>query len=292
MTNFDLLLEKYVREVAARGRARATLRGEQARLQGFVEHCQSQGLTRLDQVEASHVADFLDRLKDNQTSTVHLKRTTIRRWLRWAHHRHHLARNPLPEGSRAPALPLRWVPTVEEMASVLASTPAQTVEGFCLELLYGTGLRVEECSNLDLTDLDLENRRLRVRRGKNDKPRTLPLGPRLVACCQLYLDKVRPESKDNALLLNGRGRRARPYTVSQWVRLAGVRAQLSKLTVHSIRHAYATHLLLRGAPVHAVKELLGHDSYRSTQLYTRLLPQDVQAEMMQRHPRARRQTPR
>jgi site-specific recombinase XerD len=289
---FEKLQQDFLRELIARQRKRATLHNETNNLRQFIAFCESHGLSRLSEVALQHVLDYYVHLQKYAPLCRYAKLGTVRRWLKWAHHRDHLIVNPLSSWQpRHPAPKLRWVPTVAQMQQVLDGED-KTARRFLLELLYGSGLRVQECSGLDLDDLDLAERQLRVRHGKGDKPRWIPLGAKLCEQLQVYLDQVRPATASQALFLNAKDQRMHSFTLSKWVRQAGQRCGFEKFTVHTIRRAYASHLLQAGAPLHAVKELLGHGSFRSTQLYTRVADEDLSEMLRQAHPRARRKLPR
>jgi integrase/recombinase XerD len=289
---FETLLQDFLRELIARQRQRATLRNEAQNLRQFIAYCESHGLSRLSEVALQHVLDYSVHLQKYTPLCRHAKLGTVRRWLKWAHHRDHLIVNPLSAWQpRHPPHRLQWVPTVAQMQQVLDGE-ANAQHRFVLELFYGSGLRVQECTDLDVDDLDLTERQLRVRHGKGDKPRWIPLGIKLCEQIQAYLDQVRPASATRALFPNAKGQRLTSFTLGKWVRLAGQRCGFEKFTVHTIRRAYASHLLQAGAPLHAVKELLGHGSFRSTQLYTRVADEDLSEMLRLAHPRARRKLPR
>lgn len=144
-----------------------------------------------------------------------------------------------------------------------------------LELLYSTGIRVSECVQLDLTDIDLQRSEIRVI-GKRDKERIVILGGKAGTALQTYWTRERPrfqqKKRERALFLNHRGGRLTTRSVQRLL------AQLSKLlgksvTPHTLRHSFATTLLNHGADLRTVQELLGHSSLQTTQLYTHVTVQ-------------------
>ena len=162
-----------------------------------------------------------------------------------------------------------------------------------LELLYGCGLRVSELCALDVTDLDRGENSLRVR-GKGDKERVVPVGDPAMAAAGVWLDSARSEMLDQrgspAFLLNRRG--GRLSRVSVWKILkrcaaaAGLRPE--RLTPHTLRHTYATHLLEGGADLRVVQELLGHADISTTEIYTHVDRAFLIEVYRNAHPRARR----
>jgi integrase/recombinase XerC len=167
-----------------------------------------------------------------------------------------------------------------------------------LEVLYGAGLRVSECCDLDLLDIDRARFRghvvLAVRRGKGRKDRLVPLGEQAVRALDVYLE-ARPgfrhpksgEQDGKAVFLNRRGGRLTPRSVQRlighYVLLTGGEAA----TPHSLRHSFATHLLDGGADLRSIQELLGHASLGSTQVYTRVSLDRLLSVYDAAHPHAR-----
>jgi len=161
-----------------------------------------------------------------------------------------------------------------------------------LETLYGAGLRISELVGLDVDDVDLEQGSVRAF-GKGSKERLVPLGSYGCAAVSAYLEVGRPElarpRSGPALFLNQRGGRLTRQGVSkilaQAVRRAGIR---TRVTPHTLRHSFATHLLEGGADVRVVQELLGHASLSTTQIYTLVTGARMREEYFTAHPRARR----
>jgi site-specific recombinase XerD len=155
-----------------------------------------------------------------------------------------------------------------------------------VELLYGSGVRVAELCALRPGDVDLP-RRLATVWGKGSKQRQVPLSEPSAEAVAAWLVRGRPamttpESPDDALLLNRRGRRLTPRDVR---RILDRRAA-SPTHPHALRHTFATHLLDGGADLRAVQELLGHADLATTQLYTHVSKERLRAVYESSHPRA------
>lgn len=154
------------------------------------------------------------------------------------------------------------------------------------ELLYGCGLRISELVGLDVGDFDLGEGWVRVR-GKRKKERQVPVPGAAMVALGRWLAARRPEEGEVAVFLNYRGARltdrgARGIVKMYAIALAGD----SSLHPHSLRHAYATHLLSAGADLRAIQELLGHASLSTTQKYTQLSLADLMRVYDRAHPRA------
>ena len=157
-----------------------------------------------------------------------------------------------------------------------------------LELLYGSGLRLSELASLDLGSVDAEQGRLRVL-GKGRKERLAPVTGSAARALGLYLPRrlefARPN--EHALLLNRRGLRLSTRYIQRCVREAVADfAGAEGLSVHSLRHSFATHLLDSGADLMAVKELLGHASLSTTQIYAHTSKERLRRVYKAAHPRA------
>ena len=175
-------------------------------------------------------------------------------------------------------------------APAAGGTPDAMRNRAMLELLYATGMRVSELVSLNLDDINLERGSIRCF-GKGAKERLLPIHPKAVDAVRNYLDEARERVANRrsgrAVFLNRRGERLTRQGFWMILRGYAQRAGLNgKITPHTIRHSFATHLLRRGAPLRYVQELLGHVSITTTQVYTHLTSEHVRAEYDKAHPRA------
>ncbi len=164
-----------------------------------------------------------------------------------------------------------------------------------LELLYAAGLRISEALRLDADDLDLAGGSVRVI-GKGDRERVVPMGDVAIAWLERYLaagrpallagDRTRP-SRGGPVFLSSRGRRLGRNASWAMVKRAAAAAGLGeRVSPHTLRHSYATHLLEGGADLRVVQELLGHASISTTQIYTHLTGERIREVYARAHPRA------
>ncbi len=200
---------------------------------------------------------------------------------------------------RPPAIPKRLPKALpyEDVERLLANAgDLATSEGVrdraLLEFLYGTGTRVSEAVGLDVDDIDLDERTVLVT-GKGDKQRMLPLGEVAAEALSAYLVRGRPPLATRGrgtsrMFLNARGgplsRQSAYGILSAAARRAGLDGRVSP---HSLRHSFATHLLQNGADVRVVQELLGHASVTTTQIYTLVTVDTLRTVYATSHPRAR-----
>jgi integrase/recombinase XerD len=187
---------------------------------------------------------------------------------------------------------------VEDVTRLLTAPPEGDPVGLrdraVLETLYGAGLRVSELVGLDVDEVDLEEGSVRVL-GKGGKERDVPLGRYATEAIEAYLRRARPDFATDrsraALFLNQRGGRLTRQGVAHVLSRAATRAGLQmRITPHSLRHSFATHLLEGGADVRVVQELLGHASVATTQVYTLVTREHLREVYYTAHPRARRGT--
>ena len=173
-----------------------------------------------------------------------------------------------------------------------ATTPAGLRDRAVFEVLYGAGLRISELVGLDVDDVDLEDGYVRVL-GKGGKEREVPLGTYAREATSAYLTRGRPvfasAASRAALFLNQRGGRITRQSCARLLATYAERAGIDRrVTLHTLRHSFATHLLEGGADVRVVQELLGHASVATTQIYTLVTKDHLREVYYTSHPRARR----
>lgn len=188
---------------------------------------------------------------------------------------------------------------LEDVERLLAAPAEGTSSGLrdraVLETLYGAGLRVSELVGLDVDDVDLEEGSVRVL-GKGGKERDVPIGRHAREAMGAYLTSARPALATSrsraAVFLNQRGGRLTRQGCSKILAVQVKRAGIGKrVTPHTLRHSFATHLLEGGADVRVVQELLGHASVATTQIYTLVTNEHLREVYYTAHPRARRTAP-
>ncbi len=271
---------------AEQRRAPRTLRAYRVDLREFERFCRE----RLDldpasplpvaTLEADDLRAYLaSRHGALAPSSLARKLAALRSFFRWTLRRKLCEQNPAA-ALHAPRLPRRLPRFLdEEDAAALMDAPdAASVAGLrdraLLELAYGSGLRAGELAALELHQIDLTERSLRVV-GKGGKERVLPMGRAAALALRRYLacrDQCRVEGggvHPSALFLNLRGGRLSTRSIRSLVKRHAQRAGILKdVSPHALRHSFATHLLDHGADLRGIQELLGHSSLSTTQRYT------------------------
>jgi len=197
---------------------------------------------------------------------------------------------------RTPKAPQRLpaVPTAEQTNDLINAVAQDRLERpfperdrLIFELLYGCGLRISELVGLDLDDFDYGEQWIRVR-GKGRKERQVPYGSSAAAALEKYLAVRAAKPKERGLLMNHLGTRLSDRGARGIVKLyARLISGDASMHPHSLRHAYATHLLADGADLRAIQELLGHARLATTQKYTQVSLTDLMAVYDRAHPKAK-----
>jgi len=272
-----------------------TVRAYAQDLAQWAAHVQEELGRPAEPADADHlmVRAFLARLHRSGIKKVSAARklASVRSFFRYLCREGVLARNP----ARAILQPRmeRRIPShlEEDEVAALLDGPADDDGALraqaLLEMLYATGVRCAELVGMDVADLDLDSRMVRVL-GKGRKERVIPLGTRARDAVQRYLAaRARKRPQSDALFVNARGGRLTARSVQRAVaaRLRQV-ALAKRASPHTLRHSFATHLLERGADLRSIQELLGHVSLSTTQRYTHLNVRQIVGVYKQAHPRA------
>jgi integrase/recombinase XerD len=177
------------------------------------------------------------------------------------------------------------------LAQLQGDSPPARRDRAMLELLYATGMRVSELVSLNRVDLDLEQDLVKCH-GKGGKERTIPFGSKAHEAVHHYLSNGRvallanPERDHPALFLNHHGERLTRQGFWLIIKSYARQAGIEKITPHTLRHSFATHLLNNGADLRSVQELLGHSSIATTQVYTHVADSRLRQVYDEAHPRA------
>jgi integrase/recombinase XerC len=183
--------------------------------------------------------------------------------------------------------------SIDEITALVEGPGETTILGLrdraILEVLYSCGIRLSELTGLSVQDIDREGRLVRVL-GKGNKERIVPLGRQAATAVAAYLEERRDPSGDAPFLLNARGGRLTGRSVARIVDNYLIKlATMKKVSPHTLRHTFATHLLEGGADLRAIQELLGHASLSTTQKYTHVSIDRLMEVYDKAHPRAHQQ---
>lgn len=276
----------------------STLTNHRLARRGFILFChETLSLDDPRQLQQQHFIGYFQHLQNQPLTKLvqYSRQRMIKTWMAWATYQGLLLLDPCKDFTwkHPPQIP-RGTPSENQVQQLLAAPDASLLgqrDRALLELLYGTGLRGGECSALDLGDVQLDQRQLFIRKGKGGRQRLLPLGVRLCEVLHRYISEVRPRfsgHETQALWISIRAQRLDVMCINLRVRRWAQKAGDLPITSHSLRHAFATHLLARGAPLIAIQRLLGHVTLNMTQRYTHVVPIDIRDALRNHHPRGRK----
>lgn len=254
-------------------------------------------LPPMDEIDRLTIRSYLANLQDRQLSrsTVLRRLSSLRSFFRYLCRRGHLDVDPT-EAMATPRAQRKLPDFLEltEVESLLSAPDTITIIGLrdqaILELLYSTGMRVSELLALDLSDVDRQSAIVKVQ-GKGKKERILPVGKVALAALDNYLARRHElgcNKASQAIFISQRGNRI-PDAKSIRRRIEKYAAAVGiqkKITPHTFRHTFATHMLNAGADLRSVQELLGHASLSTTQIYTHVTADRLKQVYEKAHPRA------
>ncbi len=277
-----------------------TVRAYGQHLEAYADWCESHAVDGLDPSSRdlrSYLAEFRRDGRASTTVAAHL--SALRSFFRWLEYSGHRA-GAVPLATVAPKQrrELPHVLTAEELAALFdapdLSCPVGLRDAAMLELFIATGARISELSRIELGDVCVAERQVRLL-GKGSKERIVPLYARAIEVYERYLENGRPillrppalgGDACRAVFVSDRGRAmnsdALRYRFDVLKRKAGIS---SDITPHAMRHTFATELLGGGADLRSVQELLGHASLSTTQIYTHLTPDRLKSAVARAHPR-------
>jgi len=293
----DQLLEQFLHYLTVeKGLSKNTTDAYNHGLTRFFIHLRGKGVQEIREVDKFHIRGFLLALRRKNLNTKSIVRdlAAIRSFFRFLIQEGILQSNPaeeldLPKVART----LPEILTLKEIEQILEQPDPQTPLGIrdraMLEMLYATGMRVSELTQLPTHQVNLEAGYVLVY-GKGSKERIIPLGSEALKWVTVYLKTARgpllKRKESPSLFVNrsGKGMSRQRFwkTLKEYGRRAGLR---KRITPHLLRHSFASHLLERGADLRSVQMMLGHVDISSTQIYTHVAGERLKKIHKQYHPR-------
>ncbi|MDY6946357.1 MAG: tyrosine recombinase XerC [Pseudomonadota bacterium] len=267
-------------------------------LKRFTGHCERNGIARWQDVDGQHVRTFAaaEHRQGSSPRSIQRRLSALRSFYNYLLRESVVKLNPAVD-VQAPKAKKRLPSTidVDQMTRLLSFRTDEELsvrDKAMMELFYSSGLRLSELVNLDLTDIDLADRTVRVL-GKGSKTRVVPVGSHALEAITRWLhERTKLAGVGNTALFVGvRGERINPRSVQKqvaaWARRQGLGVHVHP---HMFRHSFATHLLESSHDLRGVQELLGHANIATTQIYTHLDFQHLAKIYDAAHPRARRKS--
>ncbi len=282
--------------VVEKGLSEKTIAAYSADLMRFSLFLENKKATAVSDMDTGLILTYLIHLRDQGLSARSRSRhlISLRGFFKFLTNEKIIEKNPVQRiDLPKTGLHLPDVLTVAEVGSLIDTPNRDNPEGLrdvaMLELLYGAGLRVSELIHLEMTGINLEAGFVRVF-GKGSKERVVPVGRRALSAIRDYLDRSRPQLLKTRssvfLFITRRGGAMTRQSFWHLIRRYGRLAKLKKkITPHSLRHSFATHLLEGGADLRAVQMMLGHADISTTQIYTHVAQRQLVEAHKKYHPR-------
>ncbi len=266
-------------------------------IKDFIDFISTKGILSLSDVEYIDVRGYLAILNQRKYArkTISRKLSSLRSFFRFLVRENFLETNPFKMVSTPKIekkLPIFMYP--DEINDLIhkpnLAKPLGIRDRAMIEVLYASGMRVSELVSMNINSIDL-NAGLALVFGKGAKERLVPLGQFAIDSLVNYLEKARdllkPMDNENALFLNKSGGRLSDRSVRRMMdKYVKALALSKKISPHTLRHTFATHLLNNGADLRSVQELLGHVNISTTQIYTHVTKERLQDIYKNSHPRA------
>jgi integrase/recombinase XerD len=296
--NINASILELTQHLHARGYAQTTIACYRKALRPFTRYLADRGITDLRRIRHQEILEYQAAVMAESTAmeTKAQKLRAVKRLFEYLHASHQLLLNPtegIVETCRK-GRKLGPVLSVAQVQRLLAqpnlSLPMQQRDRALMDVLYATGIRLNELLQLEVYQVDLRERVLQIRCGKGRRQRVVPLSQAACRSLKRYLEQVRPwqtrkNRSERSLFLLRTGRPMTPESVREILRKYRVSAGISTpVSPHTFRRSCATHLLQQGADIRYIQQLLGHRHVRTTQFYTRVSPKEVKATHSQTHP--------
>ena len=293
----EQLLDQFLHYlIVEKGLSKNTIEAYSHGLTRFLTHLREKGVQEIQNVDKFHIRSFLLVLRKKNLNTRSIVRNlvAIRTFFRFLIQEGILESNPVEElESPKMARTLPEILTLKEIEQVLEQpdlqTPLGTRDRAMLEILYATGMRVSELTQLPIQQVNLEGGYVLLY-GKGSKERIVPLGSEAMNWVAVYLKTARgilskgKESPSLFINRSGKGMSRQGFwkNLKNYARRSGL---YKRITPHLLRHSFASHLLERGADLRSVQMMLGHADISTTQIYTHVTGERLKKVHKQYHPR-------
>ncbi len=299
------LIETYTKALKIRNLARLTIAGNSRYLNKFFEYLEKRhGITDIDKVTKEAIYEYqiyqyerINRVgKPNTVAEQNNALKPVKQFFKYMKETDHITSDPASAitYAREPKRLPRGILSRSEARKILHAPDLKTATGYrdrtIMELLYTSGIRKGEVTNLLLSDVDYDDGLIRINRGKGSKDRYVPIGKIAARYLANYIKTVRTEfikyPHDDHVFLSLRGSRLSGNTIWSLVKKYTKQARIRKnVHPHTFRHSCATSMLKNRADIRSIQELLGHESLSSTQVYTRITITDLKEVHTRCHPR-------
>lgn len=292
----EKFLQLFIDDLKARGFSEHTITAYKKDIERFLNYVkENHGLTSIGKITQVHIGNFLSCISPKLDATsVNRILSSLRSFFRFLKRNNYTEKNPAGRiKNLKDSYDLPSFLTIDEMFSLLNQKFNNIRDKLILEMAYGCGLRVSELIGLNLGDINLEGQFVRVK-GKGKKERIVPLGRVAINVFRDYIKRREQEGEvlrgDTPVFVNKNKQRLSDRYVRTIIKKVREKAGIKKkISPHTLRHTYATHLLEGGADIRSIQELLGHSKLSTTQKYTHVAIDILLEQYRKYHPRAKKE---
>ncbi len=261
-------------------------------LEEFIDFLESTGASLNKNIEYTFIRNWIVFLSKNKISpnSINRKVSSLKAYFKFLVNIKEIKKSPLRNHTSLRTKskvvnPLNEIEMKEVFELFKTSEKELTRDSMIIDILYSTGLRRAELINLKKSDIYFDDQVIKVL-GKRNKERLVPMLPGLVKKLKLYTKNIK---EDSFLLQSKNGNKISPSTIYRVVNkyLRSISTK-TKISPHVLRHTFATHILNNGADINSIKEILGHKSLASTQIYTKIKIPTIVNDYMKNHPRQKK----
>ena len=273
-----------------KGLSNNTVKAYQADISSFFQWLDNKDL-KYKNLQEDHINQYISFLfqRKMRSSSVNRKISSIKSFYIFLVKRNFIKNSPLndlvtPKQEKYLPESMSEAEVDKLLNSPDVSNKIENRDKAMIEMLYATGMRISELVNLKITDVDMKRSVVKVF-GKGSKERLVPFGEKALDSLRSYLNE-REQSSSKEIFLSNRGKKMTRVAFWQRVKVYLIRENLkNSISPHTLRHAFATHLLNRGADLRSVQLLLGHSDLSTTQIYTHIAKQRLSDVLKKHHPR-------
>lgn len=296
--NIVTIITEFKNQLKTRGYAESTIEEYRKYLDLFRRWLETEDIHGIKEITRKVIDDYHQHLmaQNNAMETKALKIRAVKRLFEYLEETHRLLINPtegIIEISRkdrkiGPVLSQKEVQKLLDQPNL--SLKIQIRDRAIMEVLYATGMRLNELLSLEIYHVDFKDKVIQIRKGKGGTQRVVPLGNEAARYLREYLTKVRPfyakkNPKERRIFLLNTSEPMTPHSVRSLLFVYRQKAGIKKsASPHTLRRSCATHLLQNGADIRYIQSLLGHRHLKTTQCYTKIMPKDVKKTHEATHP--------
>lgn len=288
-------IKDYIISIATNeGKADNTVRSYSRDLKIYQDFLNDHQIQNIEDVDDLLLDDFIYRIDERYAAaSINRIKTTIRNLHRFLHFKYDIKDPTLNMHVTGAEKRLPIYATKEEIEQLMGifddEQPLELFRHCLLETIYGLGIRVSECCNLRISQVNLQDGFVNVI-GKGNKERIVPIPDVTLNLMKRYFNNIRPlwlKNSDNHFFIHDKGKKIYSEYVERVLKDSIIQAGIRKhLTPHKLRHSYATHLLEGGADLRVIQELLGHSDISTTEIYTHVDSERMKQVYMKAHPLA------